>query len=172
MPYCPDCLVDIGGQPHCATCKTARLLDLRSGVDTFSLRLASGWQRFGGMFLDGLLINIPLYVIYAIMLFSQQGGNPSPYLSFIGLPFMFAQFFYEALMTAYKNGQTLGRMAVKARIVRPDGSSISSGQAWGRAALRMVLGCLWIVDYIPFFFTKEKTTIHDMLAGTRVIDLT
>jgi len=28
---------------------------------------------------------------------------------------------------------------------------------------------LVIVDYIPAFFTQEKTTLHDMIAKTRVV---
>ena len=35
--------------------------------------------------------------------------------------------------------------------------------------MRLVLGCMAIVDYIPYFFTDEKTTLHDMVAGTRVV---
>ena len=73
-------------------------------------------------------------------------------------------------MLQTKNGQTLGKMALKVRVVRPDGSPISPGQAWGRVAMRTILGCLWIVDYIPAFFTPERTTLHDMVAGTRVVD--
>ena len=30
--FCRDCLVEIGGAPYCATCKTEQLLDVRSGV--------------------------------------------------------------------------------------------------------------------------------------------
>jgi uncharacterized RDD family membrane protein YckC len=36
--------------------------------------------------------------------------------------------------------------------------------------MRTILGCLWIVDYIPAFFTNERTTLHDMVAGTRVVE--
>ena len=73
-------------------------------------------------------------------------------------------------MLSMKNGQTVGKMALRLRVVRPDGSRISNGQAWGRAVMRLVLGCLFIVDYIPYFFTDEKTTLHDMVAGTRVVE--
>ena len=73
-------------------------------------------------------------------------------------------------MLSMKSGQTLGKLAVKVQVVRPDGRPISTGQAWGRAVMRLVLGCLWIVDYLPAFFTEQKTTLHDMVAGTRVIE--
>jgi uncharacterized RDD family membrane protein YckC len=171
-PYCTDCTVDIQGRPYCATCKTEQLLDVRSGVDKSEIDLASPWKRFGAIFVDGLLINFPLYLIIMFVSFSaaSQGSEPHPLLSFAGIPLMFVQFIYEGLMLSLKDGQTVGKMALKVKVVRPDGSSISGGQAWGRAAMKLVLGCLWIVDYIPAFFTKEKTTLHDMVAGTRVIN--
>jgi uncharacterized RDD family membrane protein YckC len=170
--FCPDCLVDIGGRPYCATCKREQLLDVRSGVDRTVLQLAGIGKRFGAVFVDGLLINIPLYVLMFVLMIGplSQGTEPSPLLNLIGIPFMFVNFVYEALMLQHKQGRTLGKMALKVRVVRPDGSPLSPGQAWGRSAMRMLLGCLWIVDYIPAFFTKEKTTLHDMIAGTRVVE--
>lgn len=171
-PFCRDCLVEIQGRPYCATCKSEQLLDVRSGVDRSTLDLSSPWKRFGAIILDGLLVNLPLYLLLMFFAFTVKGANgePHPLFAFAGIPLMFAQFIYEGLMLSMKDGQTLGKLALKVKVVRPDGSSISSGQAWGRAAMKLVLGCLWIVDYIPAFFTKEKTTIHDMVAGTRVID--
>ena len=73
-------------------------------------------------------------------------------------------------MLSLKNGQTLGKMALRLRVVRPDGSRITAADAWGRTLMRMLLGCVAIVDYIPYFFTAEKTTLHDVIAGTRVVE--
>jgi uncharacterized RDD family membrane protein YckC len=170
--FCPDCLVDIEGRPYCATCKREQLLDVRSGVDRTHLQLAGIGKRFGAVFVDGLIINIPLYIVIFTMMIgpATRGVQPDPMLNLIGIPFMFVNLIYEGLMTQYKRGRTLGKMALKVRIVRPDGSPITTGQAWGRAAARMLLGCLWIVDYIPAFFTQDKTTLHDMIAGTRVVE--
>jgi uncharacterized RDD family membrane protein YckC len=171
-PFCPDCLVEIAGRPYCAVCKSEQLLDVRSGVSSSALQLASTLRRFGAIFLDGLLIAIPMYAIMAIFIFlpATQGKEPNPLLNLIGLPVALASLVYEALMLQYKNGQTLGKMALKVRVVRPDGTPISPGQAWGRVLMRTILGCLWIVDYIPAFFTNERTTLHDMVAGTRVVE--
>ncbi len=172
-PFCPDCLVEISGRPYCATCKSEQLLDVRSGVDRLQLQHASILRRFGAIFLDSLLIVIPMYAIMAVFVFvpATQGQEPNVLMNFISIPFALISLVYEGLMLQTKNGQTLGKMALKVRVVRPDGSPISAGQAWGRVAMRTILGCLWIVDYIPAFFTPEKTTLHDMVAGTRVVDV-
>ena len=173
-PFCRNCLVEIQGRPYCATCKSEQLLDVRSGVSVGgALDYAGVWKRFGALFLDGLVVNVPLYIIFMLIAFaaSDTKGQPHPFVAFAGIPLMFAQMIYEGLMLSAKDGQTLGKIAMRLRVVRPDGSSISSGQAWGRSAMRLVLGCLWIVDYIPVFFTAEKTTLHDMVAGTRVVEI-
>lgn len=173
VPFCPDCLVEIGGRPYCATCKQQQLLDVRSGVDRSRLDLATVWRRFGAIFIDGLLIYTPLYIGFFFLAFamSETQGEPHPLIGFISIPLMFAQFLYEGLMYSLKDGQTLGKLALKIKVVRPDGSSMSSGQSWGRAAMKMVFGCISIFDYLPAFFTENKTTLHDMVAGTRVINV-
>jgi len=170
-PFCPDCLVEISGRPFCATCKSEQLLDVRSGVDRSQMQYARILSRFGAMVLDGLLMAIPMYTILGIIVLSaSRGEQPSALINFISIPLSFVSLLYEGLMLSNKNGQTLGKMALKVRVVRPDGSPISAGQAWGRVIMRTVLGCMIIVDYIPAFFTQEKTTLHDMIAGTRVVD--
>jgi uncharacterized RDD family membrane protein YckC len=171
-PFCPDCLVEISGRPYCATCKSEQLLDVRSGVDRSQLQYATILRRFGAVFLDGLLVAIPMYALIGVLVFlpTSRGETVNPLFNLIGVPFAFLSLAYEGLMLQFKDGQTLGKMALKVRVVRPDGSPMSTGQVWGRVVMRTVLGCLWIVDYIPAFFTQEKTTLHDMIAGTRVVD--
>lgn len=172
IPFCPDCLVEISGRPYCLTCKSEQLLDVRSGVDRSQILYSGILRRFAAIFLDGLLMAIPIYTLLGIFVFlpASRGETPNPLFNFVSIPLSFISLLYEGLMLSNKNGQTLGKMAMKVRVVRPDGSPISSGQAWGRVVMRTVLGCMVIVDYIPAFFTLEKTTLHDMVAGTRVVD--
>lgn len=171
-PYCSDCLVDIAGRPYCANCKTEQLLDVRSGVDHTQLAFASPWRRFGALFIDNLLLIIPMYTILGLFVYlpASRGEEANPLMSFIGLPFMLVYFIYEGAMLQAR-GQTLGKIAMKVKVVRADGSQISNGQAWGRTFMRTIFGCISIFDYLPAFFTQERTTLHDMVASTRVVDI-
>ena len=176
-PFCPDCLVTIQGRPFCATCKTEQLLDVRSGVDRTRLVYAGFWSRLGAQVLDGLIVGIPAYAIFfavfsvALNAMQRQATPPNALLLLAAyVPFYLFPILYEALMLTLKDGQTVGKMALRLRVVRPDGSRISAAQAWGRAVMRLVLGCLVVVDVIPYFFTDEKTTLHDIVAGTRVVE--
>lgn len=171
-PFCNDCLVEIQGRPYCAVCKTEQLLDVRSGVDATVLDYATIGRRFGASFLDGLVTGIPTLIMVFMVMGTQSAAGRAP-SAFMGgwflLPSLVAVI-YEALMLQSK-GQTLGKMALRVKVVAPDGRDLSTGQAWGRAVGRALLGFLYIVDYIPAFFTSEKTTIHDLLAKTRVVNM-
>jgi uncharacterized RDD family membrane protein YckC len=164
-PFCRNCLVPMQGGLYCGSCKTEQVLDLRSGVTYDQAELAGMGRRLGAYLLDYL----PLLVIVFIVTFSYAArgrslGMFNPISTGLGLLFIC----YEALMLGTR-GQTLGKMAVGVKVVNVDGSPISMGQGWGRAFARSILGWLFIVDYLPAFFTAEKTTIHDMLAKTRVV---
>jgi uncharacterized RDD family membrane protein YckC len=177
-PYCANCLVTIGDQPFCAHCKTEQLLDIGSGVESRQLvRYARFWPRFWASFLDGMIVAVPSVIGIAVIELvggSLLPGESAEFLSFLSyLPAIAFGLLYEGLMLSRKNGQTLGKMALNIRVVSPDGSPIGAPQAWRRALVRVVLGaifCAGIVDYLAYFFTSEKTTLHDMAGDTRVVD--
>ncbi|HEY2323854.1 MAG TPA: RDD family protein [Thermoanaerobaculia bacterium] len=143
---------------------------MRSGIERGTLDLAGIGRRFGAAFLDGILMWIPIGIMIASLGLARAtsirfaGGWNFWFLipSAIGIT-------YQATMLAAR-GQTLGKMALKVKVVAADGTELTGGQAWGRELARAVLGFLYVVDYIPAFFTKEKTTLHDLVAKTRVVN--
>jgi uncharacterized RDD family membrane protein YckC len=174
--FCRDCLVDINGRAYCAGCKNEQLLDVRSGVTVATnLDLANPGRRFVALFIDGFVVGLPFIVLMIVAMVGALSTNHlSPeammWLQPLSWLWIIGQFVYEGLMLAAR-GQTVGKIAMKVKVVRPDGSDISTGQAWGRAAMRHVLvSCLCIINYLPAFFTLEKTTLHDMVASTRVVN--
>lgn len=178
--FCPDCIVEIGGLPYCMEHKTEMLLDLLSGVPPMSLDMASILRRFAAMFVDGLLLGLPLAIL-AFFLIIPMGGmeedfnSGSPVLPLLNgvatLAWMVLVVVYEALMLAAR-GQTVGKKALGIKVVTADGGPISRGQAWGRTLIRQVFGlvpCLGLIDYL-MAFGSERTCIHDILAKTRVVN--
>jgi len=173
-PFCSDCLVTINDRLYCATCKSEQLLDVRSGVDRTRLNLAGVGKRFGALLIDRLIVIAPPYILFLVAMFSTMDakGEPNLWVFLLLIPVLFGLPVYEGLMLQNKNGQTLGKMAMKIRVVRADGSPITAGQAWGRSGMRFILeGCISLIDYIPAFFTQEKTALHDMVSGTRVVEI-
>ena len=78
---------------------------------------------------------------------------------------------YAVFFTGYC-GQTPGKMALRIKVIRTDGSPIS----YGRAALREVPGkfissILLGIGYIMVAFDRHKQGLHDKIADTYVIKL-
>jgi uncharacterized RDD family membrane protein YckC len=172
--YCGDCLVTIQGRRYCARCKGEHLADVRSGVDPTQTALAGVGRRFAAIWVDGFIVGIPTTVlIFAIVIpaMMSSGGRQQPptWINWIGYALAPVYIIYEALMLKAR-GQTLGKMALRIKVVQPGGQAITPGQAWGRAIVRgLFVSFLALINYLPAFFTKEKTCIHDMAAKTRVV---
>lgn len=187
--FCPDCYVELGGLPFCAECKVQRLLDLRAGTAPAAvgqLQLASIGRRFGAMFLDGVFLGIPLFLMTMIVMFAvlipggmlEAGTAENPLVGFqlivqlIMMGFgMVAGVLYQGIQLA-RSGQTFGRRILGIKVVSPDGGDIRPRQAWTRAIVQQAFGflsCLGIIDYLTAF-GAERTCIHDMAAKTRVVN--
>jgi uncharacterized RDD family membrane protein YckC len=162
--FCSDCIVMIGGQPYCASCKGEQLLDVRSGIDG-SLPFASLGRRFAALFLD----LIPWTALQYYLVFSAAFRGRTIGMDWKVIAASFSFVIYEGLMLQLR-GQTLGKMALKTKVVRVDGTPITSGQAWLRAFIRWILSFLYIIDWISIFFTRERLCVHDMVAKTRVVN--
>lgn len=182
--FCPDCVVAIGGLPYCMDCKSEMVLDLLSGVPLQSLDLASILRRFAAIFVDGLILTLPLILIFILTLvpmlvsgteIEDVEGLPAfmPIINgVLTLLWMILIVAYEGLMLSLMKGQTLGKKMLHVKVVTAEGIPISRGQAWGRALIRQFFGlvpCLGVVDYLVAFGV-ERTCVHDILAKTRVIN--
>ncbi len=78
---------------------------------------------------------------------------------------------YAVFFTGYC-GQTPGKMALRIKVIRTDGSPVT----YGRAALREVLGkfvsgILLGIGYLMVAFDSHKQGLHDKIADTYVIKL-
>jgi len=172
--FCPDCLVMLQGAPYCAACKNEQVLDVASGVDPMQARYATILRRFVAYFVDAIIVGIPMQLFSGVIqAVSVLFKNVSIQLATIGgvvLISFAVTISYEALMLLLRNGQTIGKMALQIRVVRPDGSPLSKREAWVRPIVRLFAAMLCFADYFPAFFTADRTAIHDMAAGTRVIN--
>lgn len=176
--FCGDCVVELKGGFFCAGCKAEQVKDIQSGVDGAHLPLAGIGARFAAQVVDGLVM-VVVWVPIAIAtgLFSFVGETRPDVLQrkMQILTFLITGvfFLYEGIMLQIR-GQTLGKMALKIKVVTPEGNALAPWQAWVRPLVRAgiaLIQYLAIVDYIPSFFTKGKTCIHDLAARTRVVKL-
>jgi uncharacterized RDD family membrane protein YckC len=144
-------------------CKTEQLLDVRSGVSG-PLDLAPIGRRIWAYLADVLILYIANLAIGFVIGVAMRGGAAQVLGCVSMLISLVITVVYDASLVA-ASGQTLGKRALKIKVVAEDGANVTTGQAWGRALAKL----------IPFaqlvaLFNNERKGIHDMLAHTRVVN--
>ncbi|MBI5369396.1 MAG: RDD family protein [Planctomycetes bacterium] len=174
--FCRDCVIQLKGLTFCAGCKGEQVRDIQSGADSTELPLASPGRRLGAVMVDGLVVVAPMMGLYFATIFllglqfDKSGQLPLLQQILVGLIAGIPGLLYQGLMLQMK-GQTLGKMALKIKVVTPEGADITPAQAWTRELTRAFINLLHvfsILNYLPIF-RKERTCIHDMVAKTRVV---
>ena len=82
----------------------------------------------------------------------------------IGLPIV-----YETLMVG-RYGATLGKMAVKIKVVVADGARVSYARAFGRYFAKILSSFTCLIGFIiAGFDNPQKRALHDYICNTRVV---
>ncbi len=142
--------------------------------------LASRWKRVGGVLIDGmisLVILVPIMLATGVLQRSFKGQKMT-----IGEQLGFAAAGWVLFLAIngyllFHKGQTIGKLAVKTKIVDLDGNVPSFGKL---LLLRyFILGVVAQIPFIQFMvglvdavfiFGKERRCLHDYMAGTRVVN--
>lgn len=135
---------------------------------------AGFWMRFAAAFIDGLIINVPFFIVRLVI----QGGDldnrhMSPEVAgivlLLNLLNIVASWLYFALQESAAPQATLGKRALGIRVTDLNGQRITFGRATGRYFGKILSGCTLFIGYIMAGFTERKQALHDMMAGTLVI---
>lgn len=162
--FCRDCLVEIGGAPYCAVCKTEQLLDVRSGVSG-PLDIAQIGRRFLAYLADAVILYIVNFAVGFALGAAMRGNATAPVVSCVAaLTGLVIAIVYDGALVA-ASGQTLGKRALRIKVVAENGGDVTTGQAWGRALAKLIP-----FSAVVALFNDEKKGIHDMLAHTRVVN--
>lgn len=158
------------------------------------LSYAGFWKRFAAYLIDSIIIGIVVGII--IILFGGLFGlgmmssdiefneetmemqDPDSALigamigtmMFLWLFLLVAQWLYFALMESSRNQGTLGKMALGIKVTDAMGYPITFWRATGRYFGKILSGAIFMIGYIMAAFTERKQALHDMLAGTLVLD--
>lgn len=143
---------------------------------------AGFWKRFAAYAIDSFLMAIVAWMVQAVMMvgmFGAASGDPTGFLAGAGL-FGFIlgmvivplglQALYFAAMHASAKQATLGKMAVGIKVTDDDGQAISFWRGVGRYFATIVSSLILAIGYFMAGFTERKRALHDMIAGTLVVD--
>jgi len=150
-----------------------------------SMTYAGFWPRFGAYLIDGIVAGIILKIsMWLAMLpmtyYLSQGfmsGNPQlgaippslPMALFLGVSLSVTlQALYYILMWG-RRGATLGKMAMKIKIVSTDGSDISYGAAFLRYIGTIISSIPFSLGFLWMLWDDNSQTWHDKIASTYVV---
>lgn len=159
----------------------------RTSGDVFDLgspelifRYAGFWKRFGANFIDSVMLSI---------VGGCLGGSVG---AFIGVSAFIAQvnidrldsglkligyliglvlgILYYGLMESSAMQATLGKRIFNIRVTDLQGGRISFGRAVGRFLASGLSGIIFGFGYLFMLFTERKQNLHDLIAGTLVLE--
>jgi uncharacterized RDD family membrane protein YckC len=186
--FCSECgrpfplnqLVMIGNASVCAQCKPVYLQRAREGGQPIGARHYAGfWIRFVAYMIDSVIIGVALSII-SIPLGLVLGGSLAftdptrmgalGIVALLGyvLVSMLLGFWYQGYFVS-KRGGTPGKLILGLRVIHPDGSMLTMGQAIGRFLCYLIDGLTLYIGFIMIGLDAEKRGLHDRICDTRVI---
>ncbi|NAY93181.1 RDD family protein [Muricauda sp. JGD-17] len=134
-------------------------------------KIVSIGERIVAFLIDGLILYMYAYLVSlisnAIGYVYEDTWTQRGLASLIFLPAMF----YSLLMHSLFNGQTVGKMLMRMRVVRLDGTPVHWSNLLVRWMLRLV--DIWIflgsIGILSILFSEKRQRVGDAAAGTVVI---
>jgi uncharacterized RDD family membrane protein YckC len=167
-----DEMLQYEGAWVCGACKPIFFQRIKEGVaPKGAFAYASVLKRFVAIFIDGLLIDIvvlPL-IIFTVGFQGITHAGLSPGVSALIYFFEYAVPATYEIVLIGMFGATVGKMAMKIKVVTPDGGHISYARSTGRYFAKMLSGIILFIGYLMAFWDEEKRALHDRLCKTRVI---
>lgn len=128
-------------------------------------------ERIVSFFIDALILYMYAFLVSligdAISYVYEDTWTQRGLVAFIFLPAMF----YSLLMHSIFNGRTVGKMLLKMRVVKVDGTPVHWSNYLVRWMLRLV--DIWIflgsIGILSILFSERRQRVGDAAAGTVVI---
>lgn len=163
------------------------------------MKYAGFWKRLLAFLLDQIILGfarmiifIPLWIIFLASLFGEDFLNNDYHIKNVGfvsndisiatfaisvfliiilvvINFVFEWLYFSLMESSSKQG-TLGKIIVGIKVTDLEGKKISFGKACGRYFGKIISGIIFMIGFIIAGITKRKQALHDLIAGTLVID--
>jgi uncharacterized RDD family membrane protein YckC len=172
-----------GNARVCARCKPVFIQKLAEGakLNTGQMVYARFFTRFAAVLLDWVIlfvINLAVSAAGGIFLASAlrtpSAGLRTPSAAFIVFQIVLMLInltiavSYETVLIG-KYGATVGKMALKIKVVTAEGAQVSYLLAFGRYFAKILSGMILLIGYLMAAFDDEKRALHDRICNTRVI---
>ena len=140
---------------------------------------AGFWKRFAAFFIDTLVLIVPGLMLQGIIgaLFAPPSDDEVSALRSLLWAYCMTQlaviamwWLYYSLMESSAWQATLGKKALGIVVVDSNGNRLTWGRATGRHFGKIISAFPMGIGLIMATFTQRKQALHDMMAGTLVVN--
>ena len=151
-----------------------------------NISLAGFGKRLVAYIIDAILLSFVLFILLipfgGIMAFMGMGNHNDEItdsavaamagFSILGLIVVavIAPVIYETLMISSAKQATLGKMAMKIKVVKEDGQKLELTDAIVRTLVKYISGSFCFLLLLVCAFAKNEQNLHDMAAKTFVVN--
>jgi uncharacterized RDD family membrane protein YckC len=143
------------------------------------------WIRLLADIIDRVVVGVVAAPVFFALIFpsvlriikvANQNREPTPQMvvAIFSTVFVFVlvvvtgQWLYESLLTSSSWQGTIGKKALRLKVVDEAGNRISFARATGRFFAKGLSRLMMSIGYLMIAFTERKQGLHDMIAGTLV----
>jgi uncharacterized RDD family membrane protein YckC len=125
---------------------------------------AGFWRRVAAALIDSFIF-IAIGAVFVLVTGVEPVGRIARLVSMVA----FWQYF--ALMESSSRQATIGKLALRIQVTDTNGGRIGYGRATGRHFAKLLSSITLLVGYMMAGFTRRRQCLHDMVAGTLVINI-
>lgn len=129
-------------------------------------------RRWVALLIDTLIIGVPVVALYSlfVLLLPGSAGADDAAGPFAYLLWLLAAPLYFAGMECSAKQATFGKQAMGIKVTDLDGRRLGVGRALGRWAAAALSHATLYLGFLMAGFTERKQALHDLIAGTLVVD--
>jgi uncharacterized RDD family membrane protein YckC len=191
--FCQACGQEVGAPVIAMPATAVAIPPAPLAASTYSvppLPYGTFWARLVAYVIDTLIIGLPsMIALFAALFFlggfgimlHQRRADPDavrammvtlvPIFLLGMLALMIIHWLYFAGMESSARQGTFGKSVMSLRVADLEGKRISFGHATGRFFAKIVSGMIpFLIGYLMAAFTEKKQALHDLIAGTLVLE--
>jgi uncharacterized RDD family membrane protein YckC len=147
---------------------------------------AGFWKRFVAAIFDAVIVALIGGIIAVFLgaifggitgsvvgVFAREGFFPaffSTMVFFIMAIFLLIRWLYFAIMESSSYQATFGKQLLEIKVTDMEGKRISFWRATIRYFAKILSGMIFYLGYLMIGFTEKKQGLHDIIAGTLVVN--
>lgn len=130
---------------------------------------AGFWIRVVAYLVDSFLLWLFSFIVMLMIGLGVGAGGSDVFGGIAMLGLFFVSLLYFPIFNASVWQATPGKRLLGIHLMRVDGQDVSFPRSLGRYFAQILSALIFMIGYIMVGLTREKTGLHDLIAGTRVV---